>query len=279
MRLSRRKRASAVEPTQPTSSLSLRPEVARPTTPEPTALPPDGTTPAITLPSALPAASNERGLPDAAPGPAPLSPPDGPTPSPLEHTGLTATTAPDAGADADADADLDRFFAALRQVVHDARERLPLEREPVVESISVVDAPAPIDDRADSVDVDDAASTAVTPWIHAAGGVVVAPGAVAADVSTAAELAPSTAELVAGLEADRDLWRERAIVWRERAMGADVLVKTLNAHLSDLQINLEDLRSAMRMLEAGSPAPEPLGELPAGGDEWDGLDRYLDSGA
>ena len=49
------------------------------------------------------------------------------------------------------------------------------------------------------------------------------------------------------MEADRDLWRERAVVWRA-AMGADMLVKTLNADMSDLQINLEDLRLAMRVM-------------------------------
>ena len=79
--------------------------------------------------------------------------------------------------------------------------------------------------------------------------------------ASSTELAPSTAELVASLEADRDLWRERAVVWRERAMGADMLVKALNAHMSDLQINLEDLRLAMRVLanegawHRRSPAP------------------------
>jgi hypothetical protein len=46
-------------------------------------------------------------------------------------------------------------------------------------------------------------------------------------------------------------------------MGADVLVKALNEHMSDLQINLEDLRLAMRVLgnERLAP-PEPRAELP-----------------
>lgn len=130
--------------------------------------------------------------------------------------------------------DLDQFFDALRQVVRDVRERLPLAA----------------DDAAD-----DAVPSQVDP-------VVVTPPA------PTTELVPTTAELVASLEADRDLWRERAVVWRERALGADQLVKALNSHLSDLSLNLDDLRLAMRVLggETGD-APEPCS------------DRYVEPGA
>ena len=99
------------------------------------------------------------------------------------------------------------------------------------------------------------------------------------DLASTTELAPSTSELIASLEADRDLWRERAVVWRERAMGADMLVKTLNAHMSDLQINLEDLRLAMRVMSANTPVPpEPRAELPAQTPRRSGIDRFLDPG-
>jgi hypothetical protein len=96
----------------------------------------------------------------------------------------------------------------------------------------------------------------------------------------APELAPTTSELISSLEADRDLWRERAVVWRERAMGADMLIKTLNGHMSDLKINLDDLRLAMRVRSReGVDALEPRAELPAPGPRWNGLDRYLEPGA
>ncbi len=99
------------------------------------------------------------------------------------------------------------------------------------------------------------------------------------DPVTTTELAPSTSELISSLEADRDLWRERAVVWRERAMGADMLVKTLNAHMSDLQINLEDLRLAMRVMSANTPVPpEPRAELPAQTPRRSGIDRFLEPG-
>jgi hypothetical protein len=50
------------------------------------------------------------------------------------------------------------------------------------------------------------------------------------------------------LEAERDKWRERAIVWRERALAADVVAKELGAHLADVRENLADVRIAMRAL-------------------------------
>ena len=50
---------------------------------------------------------------------------------------------PLAPGDETGDADLDRFFAALRQVVHDARERLPLESDRLGPPDLVTDVPDP----------------------------------------------------------------------------------------------------------------------------------------
>jgi hypothetical protein len=165
------------------------------------------------------------------------------------------------------DADLDRFFAALRQVVHDARERLPLESDRPDAPDLVTHVPEHEQSQQDAGVAAGAATSAGTM-------VPTRP-----DPATTTELAPSTAELIASLEADRDLWRERAVVWRERAMGADMLVKTLNAHMSDLQINLEDLRLAMRVMSANTPVPpEPRAELPAQAPRRSGVDRFLEPG-
>jgi hypothetical protein len=150
-------------------------------------------------------------------------------------------------------------------VVHDARERLPLDSDRPDASELVTDA-REASQQADAAAADAAASTGTM--------VPTRP-----DPVTTTELAPSTSELIASLEADRDLWRERAVVWRERAMGADMLVKTLNAHMSDLQINLEDLRLAMRVMSANTPVPpEPRAELPAQTPRRSGIDRLLDPG-
>ena len=150
---------------------------------------------------------------------------------------------PLAPGDETGDADLDRFFAALRQVVHDARERLPVEADQPddPDPTAAVRARSP---GAAPARRHGAECRRRRQWFRRNSTRV-----------TTTELAPTTAELVDSLEADRDLWRERAIVWRERAMGADMLVKTLNAHMSDLQINLEDLRMAMRVMSANTPRP------------------------
>lgn len=166
---------------------------------------------------------------------------------------------PLARGDETGDADLDRFFAALRQVVHDARERVPLDTADVA-------ADEPESGRMQD-DADDGAMSAGTM-------VPTRP-----DPFTTTELAPSTAELIASLEDDRNLWRERAVVWRERALGADMMVKALNAHMSDLRFNVEDLRMAMRAMSANSPGrPEPRAELPAQSPRRSGLDLSLEPG-
>lgn len=62
---------------------------------------------------------------------------------------------------------------------------------------------------------------------------------------------------VAELEAERDKWRERAVIWRERAMAADVVAKELRAHMADLQANLEDVRVVIRTLAEQNTAAAP----------------------
>jgi hypothetical protein len=159
--------------------------------------------------------------------------------------------------------DLDQFFEALRQVVRDARERLPLVEDHLVGADDTVAGPVVDPSRSTGADV---VPSHLDPVIASA-------------PASSTELAPTTAELVASLEADRDLWRERAVVWRERALGADQLVKALNSHLSDLNVNLDDLRLAIRVLSGEtSETPEPRGELPAGA-RLNSVDRYVEPGA
>jgi hypothetical protein len=252
---SRRKRGtSSQQPTPP------RDGVAAPSTFEELDMAP--------LPPPEATATSAAGAP-AVPVPAPASFP----PLAAPDSPLTAPAPPPAAVDPDvpqvgeghAD-DLDKFFAALRQVVHDAREQLPVDES----------QPEPVPDATQPIGTFDASS---------AGELV--QGAPASQISStptfasSTELAPSTAELVASLEADRDLWRERAVVWRERAMGADTLVKALNNHMSDLQINLEDLRLAMRVLAGdGVAPPEPRAELSAGDLSWSGrpAEREVEAG-
>src|SRR5207342_2899938 len=82
-------------------------------------VPPVFTDPLEPLPTVASPATGALTVPVAAPGAAPsvAGPAEGPAGMPL------------APGDETGDADLDRFFAALRQVVHDARERLPLEAD------------------------------------------------------------------------------------------------------------------------------------------------------
>jgi hypothetical protein len=193
------------------------------------------------------------------------------TPSPTE--GLEsfdgARLAP---GDETGDADLDRFFAALRQVVRETREQLPLESDQFDEPETVVHA-----FERGPTQPDDAGTDAT-----AAGAMVVTnrdPATSTDLASSTTELAPTTAELIASLEEDRDRWRERAVVWRERAMGADMLVKSLNAHNSDLHINLEDLRMALRVMGSNNQiAPEPRAALADPTARQGALDRFTAPG-
>jgi hypothetical protein len=199
-----------------------------------------------------------------APGPVPPSLPSAQPPLAVPDSGAAT---PDGERLVD---DLDRFFAALRQVVHDAHEQVAPD-EPHAGAIDPSRQPADAPDAPRET-----ASAAEVLVHHHDQGVTNTPALV-----SSTELAPSTAELVASLEADRDVWRERAIVWRERAMGADVLVKALNAHMSDLQINLEDLRLAMRVLDKDGVAPlEPRAELTAPDLTWRGrsTEREVEAG-
>ena len=71
------------------------------------------------LPTVVTSATGAPTVPVAAPSAAP-------TPADISESPAGMPLAP---GDETGDADLDRFFAALRQVVHDARERLPLESD------------------------------------------------------------------------------------------------------------------------------------------------------
>jgi hypothetical protein len=257
MLFSRRKRTTAVEPAAPEASIhsnGAAPGMALDDAPT-VEVPPVFTDPLESFPTVATPATGALTVPVAAPAAAPsvADAPEGPAGMPL------------APGDETGDADLDRFFAALRQVVHDARERLPLES----------DRPDPPELIADASELSQQTDAAAAHAATSTGTMV----PTRLDPVTTTELAPSTSELITSLEADRDLWRERAVVWRERAMGADMLVKTLNAHMSDLQINLEDLRLAMRVMSANTPVPpEPRAELPAQTPRRSGIDRFLDPG-
>ena len=161
-------------------------------------------------------------------------------------------------------ADLNEFFAALRHIVDDSLARLPLESDRL--------EPQQLDEAEQLVRDIEADREPLSPAGHdgapaalarrpengiarrdAHTGEMVAPtDGHASPPST--ELAPSTAELIAALEADRDRWRERAVVWRERAMGADLVVKSLNDHMADLRDNLEDFRMVIRAMSSAATA-------------------------
>ena len=49
-----------------------------------------------------------------------------------------------------------------------------------------------------------------------------------------------TSERASDLESDH--WRERAVIWRERAQAAELVAKMLQRNLDDLHATLEDLR-------------------------------------
>jgi hypothetical protein len=68
------------------------------------------------------------------------------------------------------------------------------------------------------------------------------------------------------VEAERDKWRERAVIWRERALAAELIAKQQGAHLNDVKENLEDIRLAMRGLVDQTALPvAPRPELPQTG--------------
>ncbi len=243
MLFSRRKRATAVEPeVAHPNVLSNGDSPAAP----PADIPVEG--------SAGPGAHPTIAAPITAAAP-PAVPPADWTTDPAGTEGGGAPEGPDPVGRRDADDDLDRFFAALRQVVEDARERLPLDSDDVEDDAL---------DDAESEDEPASTGSGVALSVEAAG---------------TTELAPSTAELVASLEEDRDRWRERAIVWRERAMGADLLVKTLNEHMSDLKVNLDDLRAAMQAMAGARRSNERTAALPpAPSPRRSVIDRLLDPG-
>jgi hypothetical protein len=279
MLFSRRKRPTAVEPAAAEASVRSNGDAPDEPSEIPTLEIPGVATPGVDRSDPEPATALSVG--PVPPSPPPAATPEEPPATEAPVTGLPSTprVAPppslatdDIGLPAEGSSpetgevtsdDLERFFAALRQVVQDARDRLPLEHEPLdteAEPEAKAESESRVDDDTDSdtateFQLADAAGEAVGDAPDDVEGDAPPPGTIVA-TQAGTEVAPSTAELIASLEADRDRWRERAVVWRERAMGADLLVKTLNAHMSDLQVNLEDLRAAMRMLGNARNAPD-----------------------
>ena len=64
----------------------------------------------------------------------------------------------------------------------------------------------------------------------------------------AAPTAGVTSERASELASDH--WRERAVVWRERALAAELVAKVLQRNLNDLHATLEDLRREARAMTA-----------------------------
>ena len=165
-------------------------------------------------------------------------------------------------------ADLDEFFAALRQVVDDSLARMPLESDrpepqPFDEAEPLESDPEAVAEHLDQAGADGAPGGPAGHPEHAIGPGEDHPGEMVLSTNgsqLSTELAPTTAELIAALEADRDRWRERAIVWRERAMGADMLVNSLNDHMAALRVNLEDLRMAIRVMSSATPGSKSASE-------------------
>jgi hypothetical protein len=81
-----------------------------------------------------------------------------------------------------------------------------------------------------------------------------------------------------GAELESEHWRERAIVWRERAMAAELVAKMLQRHLDDVRANLEDLRrkvDAAEVAEAERTAAIAAAETPWRRFTRDMYDKYL----
>ena len=55
-------------------------------------------------------------------------------------------------------------------------------------------------------------------------------------------VAPSSDRAAEELESEHGLGDERAVVWRARAMAAELVAKMLQRNLDDLRANVEDLR-------------------------------------
>jgi hypothetical protein len=80
------------------------------------------------------------------------------------------------------------------------------------------------------------------------------------------------------VELESEHWRERAIVWRERAMGAELVAKMLQRNLDDLRANLDDLRlkvEAAAAADAKRAAAIAVAETPWRRFARDMYDKYL----
>ena len=63
-----------------------------------------------------------------------------------------------------------------------------------------------------------------------------------------APIAGETSERASELANDH--WRERAVIWRERAIAAELVAKLLQRSVDDLRANLEDLRREAKAVAA-----------------------------
>jgi hypothetical protein len=57
-------------------------------------------------------------------------------------------------------------------------------------------------------------------------------------------------------ELESEHWRERAVVWRERALAAELVSRMLQRNLDDLRASLEDLRREAQAVAAATGAIE-----------------------
>src|SRR3954469_18843550 len=80
--------------------------------------------------------------------------------------------------------------------------------------------------------------------LHLSGNGRLAANGEADAASTVGETSQRASELAS------DHWRERAVIWRERTLAAELLAKVLQRNLNDLHATVEDLRREARAVAA-----------------------------
>ena len=96
-----------------------------------------------------------------------------------------------------------------------------------------------------------------------------------------AEVAPptcATSERASELASDH--WRERAVIWRERALAAELVAKVLQRNLNDLHATLEDLRREAKAVATAQELEAATHRRGSGKSPWrrfarDMYDQYL----
>ena len=96
-----------------------------------------------------------------------------------------------------------------------------------------------------------------------------------------AEAAPPTgvtSERASELASDH--WRERAVIWRERALAAELVAKVLQRNLNDLHATLEDLRREAKAVATAQELEAATHRAGSGTSPWrrfvrDMYDQYL----